>query len=72
MIISTVSILGKQWIVMHNDRNVIFFVELGQRPKCFLRNKPREVLSVTEQEAIEKIHSVYPTGTKNGRKICAA
>lgn len=29
MIIRTVSILGKQWIVMHNDRNVLFFVELG-------------------------------------------
>lgn len=29
MIIRTVSILGKQWIVMHNDRNVLFFAELG-------------------------------------------
>ena len=39
---------------------------VGAKPQVFFRNKPREVLSVTEQEAIEKIHSVYPTGTKNG------
>ena len=38
----------------------------GVKPQVLFRNKPREVLSVTEQEAIEKIHSVYPTGTKNG------
>ena len=39
---------------------------VGATPPVFFRNKPREVLSVTEQEAIERIHSVYPTGTKNG------
>ena len=39
---------------------------VGATPQVFFRNKPREVLSVTEQEAIERIHSVYPTGTKNG------
>lgn len=39
---------------------------VGVKPQVFFRNKPREVLSVTEQEAIERIHSVYPTGTKNG------